>query len=379
MQMNILSEEFKKKMARLSGVDLIKEEKENNLKLIKESEFLSEQDLLNEGLKDSALKLLTALTLLVGSQAAMAGGLKDELLKTNLKNKREVKAFEQNLQKQLKPEQVSSKEFINFKNNLINLSNEVGKTEKNKSEHSVTKYKDVVVKESNLSFNLTDPQSKQAFDQLIAKAKHGGSLVLSMDTLKQIVRINTPVEQVKLDQSIKISNQGFKTYNEYAANDSVVSSIANQIIKTFEGYESVDGYVEVIGSASHVPTTAFGGSNEKLAQARACAFSQQLSDKLPENLKDKIVVDYKVDGPEYEHDKDNVEKYAPYQFSNVNIHLAAVKAAPVVVQPSKVVVDIKVLSTSIEATKDVKKSIEISGHKKGNLKVSCPLNFRSKK
>ena len=366
----MLSEDFKRKMIKLSGVNLDAE----NVKLIKENKFISEDMMLEEGVRDIALGLLaTLMTLGINAQS-----LKPELLKTDLKNKAQVVHFEKNLEKTLKPEQLKSHEFAKFKNHLSQLQNLVGKREVHKAEHTVTKYKDVKVHESNLNFDLTNPESKKALDQVLSNAKKGNVFVISLDTLGKMIQTAPPQEEVKLDTAAKISNQGFKNYNHYEADEAVVDSIAQQIINTFQGYKNVYGYIEVHGSASHVPTTVFGGSNDSLAKARACAFGQQLSEKLPENIKDKISITSAVDGPEYANDANDTAKYAPFQFSSVNIHLSAVRSAPVVNTPQKITVNIKCLSTDLHG--DTKKLLTASLHggKKGNMKVVCPVNFNKK-
>jgi len=371
----LVSETFKEKMLRLSGVDLIAEEKKVTLQLIKESNFLSESVMLEEGVKDIALGLLATLITL----GASAQTLKPELLKTDLKNKAQVAHFEKKLEQKLDPAKLHSKEFANFKQHLHQLGDLVGKREVNKTQHTVTRWKDVKVHESNLTFDLTNPEAKNHLDQILATAKKGGGLVISIDTLGKMIQVAPPQEQAKLDTKVKVSNQGFKNYNNYEADQAVVDSIANQIISTFEGYKNVTGYIQVTGSASHVPTTAFGGSNDSLAKARACAFSHQLSEKLPENLKDKILVDFKVDGPEYEHDANDTAKYAPFQFSNVDIHLTAVKSVPVVNNPQKLTVNVKYLTTDISGNTKKLLSASLQGGKKGNLSVVCPLNTMGKK
>jgi len=373
--MNILSEEFKKKMARLSGVDLIAEEKKVNLNLIKESNFLSEEMMLEEGVKDVALGLLATLMTL----GASAQTLKPALLATNLKNKKQVVNFEKKLQSVIKPEQLNSDEYKKFIHHMDTLQTMVGKREVNKTQHTVTKYTDVKVHEANLTFDLTNPKSKAALEQIFAKSKKGNALIVSLDTLGKMVQVAPPDEQASLDKTEKISNQGFKNYNHFEADEAVVDSIAQQIINTFQGYKNVYGSIEVHGSASHVPTTAFGGSNDSLAKARACAFGNALSEKLPDNLKDKISVTSGVDGPEYQNDANDTAKYAPYQFSSVKIHLTAVKSAPVVLTPQKAIVKVKYITTDLGG--DTKKQLHatLQGGKKGNLSVVCPIGTMGKK
>jgi hypothetical protein len=76
-----------------------------------------------------------------------------------------------------------------------------------------------------------------------------------------------------------------------------------------EGREQIT--IEVVSSASHVPTKTFG-TNEKLAQKRAEDMAKHFKDY---GAKVTVkIVEVKVDGPDYVKDSVNEEKYHPYQF-----------------------------------------------------------------
>ena len=317
--------------------------------------------------------------MILSTLGSSAQSMKDDLLKVDLKNPQQVSEYQKKLEQKLKSNQISSEDYKQFIGKLKELTNKIG--EHAKTDGIKTTYKKVVVNESTLTFDLTNPESKAKLDQVIENAKKfKGTFIVSIDTLKQMIHSVAPVEEVKLNENVKFSNQAFKGYNEFKANDQIVDSIANQIIKTFEGYKNIYGYISVKGSASHVPTTAFGGDNLMLAQARSCAFATQLQAKLPDSLKNKVIVDYIVDGPKYENDAKNTSKYEPYQYCNVDIHLNAIKSLPIVNTPEKVIVKVKVLTTVSGVDEKVVQTI-FKGAKptgKGGVQSACPANFDKK-
>jgi hypothetical protein len=79
-----------------------------------------------------------------------------------------------------------------------------------------------------------------------------------------------------------------------------------------EGRESIT--INIVSSASQVPTKTFG-TNEKLAQTRADNIKAVIEKYFKGN--DKVTVeitDVKVQGPAYEEDSANKDRYNPYQF-----------------------------------------------------------------
>jgi hypothetical protein len=79
-----------------------------------------------------------------------------------------------------------------------------------------------------------------------------------------------------------------------------------------EGRESIT--IQIVSSASQVPTKTFG-TNNKLAQTRADNLLKDLTGYFGDNAKVNIeIVDVKVEGPDYDEDSANKDKYAPYQF-----------------------------------------------------------------
>jgi hypothetical protein len=72
--------------------------------------------------------------------------------------------------------------------------------------------------------------------------------------------------------------------------------------------------VTIESSASHVPTTKFGGSNDNLTKARANELKKSLGKKLthPDNVKFELKPG--LNGPEYAGDFQNIDKYGKYQY-----------------------------------------------------------------
>jgi len=92
-----------------------------------------------------------------------------------------------------------------------------------------------------------------------------------------------------------------------------VKEIEEQLI---DGRESIT--INIISSASNVPTTTFS-SNEKLAAVRGENMKYDLIAYFEKNKDFKgkvnvVIVTSKVDGPAYENDAGNRSKYSPYQF-----------------------------------------------------------------
>ena len=75
--------------------------------------------------------------------------------------------------------------------------------------------------------------------------------------------------------------------------------------------------VNIKSSASYVPTREFK-SNDQLAKSRAEKMKKMLEDYFNDKgIGDKlkvVITDYVVGGPLYKNDRDNIEKYQPFQF-----------------------------------------------------------------
>lgn len=379
MNKKFVSESYKQRMQRLSGIN---ETKKSDLDLLKESYFLTEQEMLNEGIKDTALAVMTFLTTVtsvLGQNPSQR--IKQDLLQTNLKNKKEVVEFKKDLEQRL-GDKVNTADYQKFAEKLDELEEMVGKTIVGKSAYTkgtITKYGSVSVREFEYTFDLKSPGDKAKLDAVLADAKQqAGTLVLNNDTLIKMMSIVQPTIKSTMKEDIKINNQAFKNYNVYQADPAVVKDIASKIENQFAEFDSVSGYILVHGSASHVPTTAFGGSNEALANARGCSLATQLEQELEDKFAGKIRVESEVVGPDYANDKEDTAKYAPYQFSNVVIDLTATKAkgeTPSREVEQKIVV-VKTLRTNITASeRGFRVTINPSTSKGKPSSVACPVKF----
>jgi transcriptional regulator with XRE-family HTH domain len=91
-----------------------------------------------------------------------------------------------------------------------------------------------------------------------------------------------------------------------------VETIERQLV---EGRESIA--IHIFSSASYVPTRSFK-TNDNLARSRANRIKSELDNYFTAkgySAKVKIVIDgTAVQGPLYENDSDNTEKYKPFQF-----------------------------------------------------------------
>ncbi len=373
MNKKLVSENYKQKMQRLSG---IKETYKSDLDLLKESYFLTEQDVLNEGIKDTALAVMTFLTTVtsvLGQNQSLQ--IKQDLLQTNIKDRKEMVDFKKNLEQKL-GDKTNTADYKKFAEKLNELEKLVGTT--SRDEGTVKKYGSVSVREFNYTFDLKNPEDKERLSVVLADAKsQKGTLVLNNDTLIKMMAVVQPNIKATMKEDIKINNQAFKTYNVYQADPEVVKDIANKIKNQFAEFSSVSGYILVHGSASHVPTTAFGGSNEMLAQARSCSLATQIEQELGDKFAGKVKVESEVAGPEYANDKENTAKYAPFQFSDVIIDLIATKAKEEI--PKEVeqeIVVVKTLKANITASeKSYGITINPITSRGKSASTACPIKF----
>jgi hypothetical protein len=83
-----------------------------------------------------------------------------------------------------------------------------------------------------------------------------------------------------------------------------------------EGREKIT--INIYSSASYVPTKKFK-NNEELARLRAENIKYDIISYIQRSSKYNgkisiVIVDYRVDGPKYENDPSNKEKYRNFQF-----------------------------------------------------------------
>jgi hypothetical protein len=371
MNKKIVSESYKQRMQRLSGV---KEVNKSDLDLLKESYFLTEQEMLSEGIKDTALAVLTFLTTVtsvLGRDASQK--IQQDLLQTNIKNKKELVDFRKDLEQML-GDNKNTTDYKKFSEKLDELEKMVGKTVRGKE--SIKKYGNVSVREFEYVFDLKNPGDKEKLDSVLSNIKEKkGLLKLGSDTIIKMMQVVQPNIKASMVDDVKIDNAEFKGYNSFQVDKSIVKNISDKIKNQFLDFDTVSGYILVKGSASNVPTTAFGGSNESLAQARSCSLATQLEEELGDKFKGKIKVDWGVAGPAYANDKDNVEKYAPFQFSKVEINLTASKLSDenVAEETESEIVIVKTLRAGITAEEKVIGFANFNPTTKvGKSSVSCP-------
>jgi hypothetical protein len=129
----------------------------------------------------------------------------------------------------------------------------------------------------------------------------------------------TPVDTI---QPVAFKNIEMITYFDYnknkiTATDKEFKNFLNQLSSQIDaGRKNIT--IEIYSSASKVPTTSFS-SNQQLAEYRAENMKKLLNEFLASKPSYKSVITVKttlitVDGPDYQKDAVNKNKYKPYQF-----------------------------------------------------------------
>jgi hypothetical protein len=146
--------------------------------------------------------------------------------------------------------------------------------------------------------------------------KKGDYTVTVTDAIGQTATCSSTLTEPGPPQDI-----AFKHYFDYNADKLSISegklqSFVSQIEQQMKsGREKVS--IAIYSSASNVPTRTFG-SNDKLARSRAQQMEKELNAYFAsKGLSDKVKVKVSsaaVNGPKYEGDFDNQEKYREYQF-----------------------------------------------------------------
>lgn len=186
-------------------------------------------------------------------------------------------------------------------------------------------------------FETNQTLSEQAKNQPLKVPVKGNETIQPKQVTKDISQKETPNEVVKEapktiattpkteQQPVKTSNSfaplGFKHNFGYNSTKlSVNEGELNLFLKDVEkqlasGRKSIT--IEVYSSASKVPTKTYV-DNQLLTDARAKDMKLELEKYFkPTPYKDKVIVVVAgaiVDGPEYENDPLNIDKYGPYQF-----------------------------------------------------------------
>jgi hypothetical protein len=146
-------------------------------------------------------------------------------------------------------------------------------------------------------------------------------ILYDADKRKFIVPVDTVIEIIETPV-VSFQNFEFKHFYDYNINKlSIRKGEFNEFMKNVEGQvekgrESIT--INIYSSASQVPTKTFK-TNEKLTKTRAENIRYDIMEYIAKNktLKGKVnvvIVDAKVDGPAYEKDGFNMDKYRPYQY-----------------------------------------------------------------
>lgn len=148
---------------------------------------------------------------------------------------------------------------------------------------------------------------------------------------KQIVDTVTQFAPDTLVTEFTFGNQNLFRENDYVVADtSALQGVLDSIIAmSKEG--KIISEITIFGSASHIPTELFGGSNENLALNRACSVANTLK-------QNGVVVDIStssaVQGPEWKPNATREERmslYHPYQYVKIGVFYTVTETA----QPSQ--------------------------------------------
>lgn len=132
----------------------------------------------------------------------------------------------------------------------------------------------------------------------------------------------TPVDTIQPAEFKNIEMISYFDYNKnkITATDKEFKNFLNQLTSQIDaGRKNIT--IEIYSSASKVPTSSFS-SNEQLAEFRAENMKKLLNEFLESNPSYKSLITIKttlvtVDGPDYQKDAMNKNKYRPYQFVGI--------------------------------------------------------------
>jgi len=162
-------------------------------------------------------------------------------------------------------------------------------------------------------------------EDLLAVGK-GEYVVKITDAAGQIARSTCSVDEppMLIDPVVVVDYENFEFMHNFTYNRNKLSTSKGQLRKFVkkiekqlkEGRETIT--INIYSSASHVPTKTFG-TNDNLANTRAENMKYDLISyfEKKKDYKGKVnvaIVQVKVDGPAYEDDSSNRDKYYAYQF-----------------------------------------------------------------
>ena len=173
------------------------------------------------------------------------------------------------------------------------------------------------------SYSVSFKNGNEQFDELefstlcdLSYQEVSREFIYDVDSRKFI----TPEKEIEIKPVF--ANVRFKALLDYnktkvAETDAdLIAAIQTMEKQLREGKESI--VISIYSSASKVPTQKYG-NNQRLADKRANDLKSLLETVISnnENLKGKVtlqIVESSVNGPEYEKDAKNKDKYKPYQF-----------------------------------------------------------------
>jgi hypothetical protein len=127
--------------------------------------------------------------------------------------------------------------------------------------------------------------------------------------------VDEPAEPVFAYENYKFKHNFGYNKNKLSVSEGDLMKFAQDIEEDIKnGRESIT--IRIVSSASQVPTKTFG-TNDKLASARAENMKQDLANYFKTKYADKINIVIEkaiIDGPAYEDDSANKDKYVPFQF-----------------------------------------------------------------
>lgn len=190
---------------------------------------------------------------------------------------------------------------------------------------------------------------------------------------------DTTVMEFRLDNKDLFKENGYRLISQDMQQNQ--NSQASQMIDTLVklSQQGLLTEIEIVGSASNIPTHVFGGSNQKLSEARACALADTLQKSgIPSDI---ISTQGVVQGPEWDPNvtkEDRIHNYHPFQ--NVTIRAYVVDAKinePVPSTPTQ-----KFTMGKLQPEKNIdKKNVKITGGKQTGKskkisqkgKMRCPV------
>ncbi len=155
-------------------------------------------------------------------------------------------------------------------------------------------------------------------DQFVTNVKAGSYTVQVTDAMGLTASCDVVITQPIIKKFDDIVLTHYFEYNgdRFTISEGKLKNYAETIERQLaEGRESIA--IHIFSSASYVPTETFK-TNDKLARSRANRIKGELENYFVAKVysaKVKIIIDGTVvQGPLYENDRDNTDKYRPFQY-----------------------------------------------------------------